>query len=990
MTQQSPVFSIPEFELRNYTNPYLSPEQSEDVSLVEDRVNSQLDFLAQMLGWNGPDYWTNLPSTVDQKRQLLGGTFGVYDSYILPRVYEVRNWNNTIVIDRVDVLEIGKQTATVRIILGDTSYTLQSVETEGDRFVVSIGELTDQFFTDLANGEQIKLDIPTFRPAPFYRPSAGASADYEFLCKVDGTSLSLYPSYDTQYLFPFQIPVLFAGSVYYFDKPVYFALDDTLVPQVKPDYDSEKGLWYFRVPDQSFTGFLAVAQSSSVEANNAKLEVKLQQWEDPSDWGSENVLNNFTGTWGNKGGPLPFNFAFDSLSLHGFNEAESIVLPPVSLNVAYNDIVNFVYSQKVTTSPNSPPNPSVGDLWWNAVTGVLSVWLSNDFCGNWVEIDYRNAPTQTPPVEVDYVDVAAFRAGSTNLGPGAIARIVDITGLAVSDNVIGVQGTLTTPGWLILHRLGDSPFWGPDEVGYANVGDFSVDSALLPNEIPVTIYDATDLRPTDYNYTIDNLPITITGDYEVILKKFYNNNWQLYPDSILKYIAYSRLFGGPEEGQMWWDFVNTDPNTRAAAIYYDNAYVAVNLQAQSGAPSPPFDISTLLFYCNGTLLTANTNFITEDFTLFFNQNVTPGEYSFTYTAKTFAGAVQLPKITISDSITTAYRADITDLVFSGLTYYMSPSVYNAETPLRLWKSEALQAVDSIDRLEINGYSNPLLADINTGPGAENWEKYFVRLPLEYGREENEWQKTTLVCKDFAYWGSTVDPEVMKCPPPASLPEIYEELILYETQLPDYTYVYSEPYLYSNVGYSSGINVGVYQNSGVFPSAEVEFDEFTEGDLVDYDPLHNRRAVTDVPAFIQELNETEDLILKATQDNDLNALETLKLKKLFLESKSFGDWEGIYLNVNPCTEFSGYLIDDIKDRVLEPAQAPVWDASIYKYPPTCDNEETSYYVDANHFKVGYAYFCADASAAEDAFFDISQEAAWRYPVNQPRTSYVTPR
>jgi uncharacterized caspase-like protein len=75
--------------------------------------------------------------------------------------------------------------------------------------------------------------------------------------------------------------------------------------------------------------------------------------------------------------------------------------------------------------------------------------------------------------------------------------------------------------------------------------------------------------------------------------------------------------------------------------------------------------------------------------------------------------------------------------------------------------------------------------------------------------------------------------------------------------------------------------------------------------------------------------------------------------------------------------------------VTPVSAPVWDASIYKFAPTCENEAASYNVDANHYRVSYAYFVADASAAEDAFFDISQEAAWRYPVEQPRTSYLVP-
>ena len=108
MTQYSPVFDVSEFELRNYTSPYLTPDQQTDVSTVEERVGGQLDFLAQMLGWSGPQYWGNLPDSVNQKRQLLGGTYGVYNSYVIPTVYQIRNWDNTIVIDKVDFLVPGR------------------------------------------------------------------------------------------------------------------------------------------------------------------------------------------------------------------------------------------------------------------------------------------------------------------------------------------------------------------------------------------------------------------------------------------------------------------------------------------------------------------------------------------------------------------------------------------------------------------------------------------------------------------------------------------------------------------------------------------------------------------------------------------------------------------------------------------------------------------------------------------------------------------
>jgi len=46
------------------------------------------------------------------------------------------------------------------------------------------------------------------------------------------------------------------------------------------------------------------------------------------------------------------------------------------------------------------------------------------------------------------------------------------------------------------------------------------------------------------------------------------------------------------------------------------------------------------------------------------------------------------------------------------------------------------------------------------------------------------------------------------------------------------------------------------------------------------------------------------------------------------------------------------------------------------------------VDANNYKVGYAYFVADLSCAEDGFFDPDQEASWREPITRGQTLYLT--
>lgn len=962
MTNETATFNIEEFELRGYTNPYLSPDQQTEVTQVEDRVNSQLDFVAQMLGWNGPNYWTNLPSTVNQKRQVLGGTFGVYNSYVIPKVYEIRNWDSTIVVDKLQFLVPGRQTQVARIVVGNDTYQIESVSVEGDRYVISIGPLSEAFFDQIANNVPIQVDIPTYRPAPFYRPSVGIAGDYSFRCEKIGSEMTLYPAYDTGGKFPFKSTVVFAGGTYYFDQPVYLSTDPvTLDPLIVPSYDSDQNLWYFEIGDtlsspSGIPGWFVWANSDTVQLNNAKTSILIQPWIDPSDWNNPNVINNFRGTWGNKGGDLPYNFVFDSLSIHGFNEAESVYLPPVERKLNFNEIVNFIYYQRTYISDVAPKGLNPGDLWWNDNTGALAVWLPNGNCGAWVEIDYRQQPRQSPVPVVTYADVTSFRALSPALPLGTIVQIMDVTGLTISDNVIGVQGTLLAPGSLILHRDTDEPYWTPDEFIYLTTPNFEVDAPRLPYKVPVTLSNASGLGSSNASYNVSNLGITISNDYEVLLIKYYNNKtWEVYPDSLLKYIAYSALFGGPLEGEMWWDFVNTDYTTRAAAIYYDDTWVSVNKQLQSGPPSPPLDLGVVLFYCNGSLLSDGVTYVDEDRFVTYTSDPVTGSYEVVYVPRTFKGSVELPSITISDNLTTTYRADITDLIFGGITYYMSPNVYNAETPLRLWKAQDLQVAETVAHLAEDNYINPLLADLNNGPGPENWEKYFVRLPLEYGRNEEVWQKVALTCQDFGYWGSSIDPEVMRCPPEDDTPVIYEELFLYDEPISDYTYVYCEPYLYSNIAYPNTLEPGVFRNAGIFPASDVQFDEFDEAEFITYDPLHDRQADVTSPV-----------------------------------NQGYGDWLGDYVNINPCVPLTGFLVEDLVRGGVTPVAPPVWDASIYKFAPTCENTPASYNVDANHYKIGYAYFVADASAAEDAFFDISQEAAWRYPVTQPKTLYLTPR
>lgn len=966
MTFETATFNPNEFELRNYTSPYVTPEQSSDIALVESRVNGQLDFLAQMLGWNGPNYWTNLPETPDQKRQLLNGSFGVYYGFVIPRILEIRNWDDTIVIDKLPYLGEGNPLNVEKVILGFDEYRIQSLTREGETIIISLGPLPQSFYDQIAANEQLKFIVPSLKPAPFYRPEVGISGDASFLVGATGSTLTLFPSYDTQSQFPYKSISLFADSVYYFNQPVYVKFNLTsLTPDIYPSYDSGVSKWYIKIPPSlvttsaPITFYLCWDYSDSVTPTTVSTLATVQRWSDCSDWGDIETARYFTGAWGNKGGPLPYNLAFDSLSIHGVSEENAVFFPTVSRSLNFNTLVEKVYSQLTPHDVTPPGNPNNGDLWWNPNTGVLSVWYApyNEGCASWVEIDYRQEPSSSIVATLVYPDVSSFSIAAPTIPDNTTILILDCAGLTTGANIIGLSGPIASSPSLYLYKEIGSPYWTPLQFSFLTVTEFETAASVLPMGVPCIIADAIGLVPVASTYKVSNLNFEVLQPVPAVVTQFYQpGNWEVSPDSLLRYISNTSLNGYENQGEMWWDYNNPVYSTRAASIYIQNAWVSVNSQSLSGPPAYNLDCTSVIFYADGTFLRYGLDYSNGDYAIRYVYDNATQDFVFTYTPITVKGKTQLPVITISDSLEGTYMEDVTDLVFGGAIHSLTPSIADAETPLRLWKTQDLQGVGKVSHLSEDNYVNPLLADINNGPNLVNWERYFIRLPLNYGRNESVWQKVSLICQDFGYWGSSVMAEFMRCPPEENLPVIYEELFIYDQPIQDYTYVYSEPYLYSNIAYFNSVETGDYLNSGFFPATNDghTHNGYYEGELVSYSPLHDRQANLTLPV-----------------------------------GSGYGDWEGMYVNVNPCQQLSGFLTNDLIYGAVDRVDAPIWDASIYKIPPTCEHSPSSYSVDSNHYKIGYAYFVSDASAAEDGFFDVQQEAALRYPENQ-KSLYILPR
>ena len=87
-----PTFDITEYELRGITPDVFTAKQQELLNQTLSRVNGQMDWTAQLLGYSGTNYWgrpnpksdgsynwVGLPRTMNEKRQMQAGTFGVYN-----------------------------------------------------------------------------------------------------------------------------------------------------------------------------------------------------------------------------------------------------------------------------------------------------------------------------------------------------------------------------------------------------------------------------------------------------------------------------------------------------------------------------------------------------------------------------------------------------------------------------------------------------------------------------------------------------------------------------------------------------------------------------------------------------------------------------------------------------------------------------------------------------------------------------------------------
>ena len=133
-------------------------------------------------------------------------------------------------------------------------------------------------------------------------------------------------------------------------------------------------------------------------------------------------------------------------------------------------------------------------------------------------------------------------------------------------------------------------------------------------------------------------------------------------------------------------------------------------------------------------------------------------------------------------------------IFNDVTWSMRPTMRNNSVPLRLWKSRPLTALDEAPADGTTHY-NYLVADENQGPDELGAYRHFARLPLEYPREGKFWNRTQAVCDNQSYFSAPPNLAQTSNVPKPLRPQLYGEHY-YDTDEPDYSVFYAEHFLVS--------------------------------------------------------------------------------------------------------------------------------------------------------------------------------------------------
>lgn len=273
------------------------------------------------------------------------------------------------------------------------------------------------------------------------------------------------------------------------------------------------------------------------------------------------------------------------------------------------------------------------------------------------------------------------------------------------------------------------------------------------------------------------------------------------------------------------------------------------------------------------------------------------------------------------------RVRLDRLIFSAPVWRMRPSVTHSLSPLRVWKNRVLNVSDPDLS---SAFTNPLVADENTGPDDVASYRQFVRLSPDYQRNGKFWNRAEKVMANQSYFSKLLPPTATALNVSDELPLLYDEAYSRPREdIRDYDVFYQEDYVVSTTSDSDTSNQSGFEDAKLSYEAPDSSSPFILSAVVDYDAYEFRKLAPD------------------------------------------GSRLGSYFKIiAPEGGFSGFLerdIEEFKIRALDSTEAQINDAPNLVIPNIefpDDPDEASF----SNYSVSYAYFAADISAADDPVFD----------------------
>jgi hypothetical protein len=918
-----PTFDIEQYELRGELPKVYTPEQQRKLNEVLARVNGQIDWTAQLLGFSGTKVWgrpnpradgkydwTGLPSTMNEKRQMQVGAFGVYN-----KDQDYEEW--------------------------PSPFNRSEIKASGDARVHVFERDGHVILSPLGQGEEID-----FMRDPVFFVGGSYVFDREVELAVTGVPTEDFAETETFYV---SDQIWTRATIKDTSETLTISIVGSKAagaPAIVLDWEDISDWNVPRIPEQ-FLGIWG-NKGASLSFDHAFDALDLHGFDEQFGLKLIDFKTCFTLTeLLERVGLEPTEwtpYAFDNLGIKVGDCTISYPRPPYDVGDLYDngDWDDPVPPQDLLDGGDFDALPPLSEIAeegiYERVIGEDVVILPNDFeffkcdldCGYVVSLTQNKTEIESCP--------------KGEVCPGTPEYIPGISNICIQYEVIDTCSIAQKPciEWVFDPTLDNGLY----EAAYflpTNPGPWATANDGEYDEVP-TCYDGISIGASDCDYGE-----WCGFDDGIFDEKFYYLDEDDDPEQIEIICAADEPAGicDPVDGGLLTVF--GPPN-------YEDCDCSVECcLVDNGLYNPNLVPPAFLGLGDGTGIIDGG--ITEGQCVIYDNN----EYEFSGevscdldnglledpVSSTFADSTNYDRI-LTECIPCTDDDDLvivpcpTDPIYVSLNsvfgetrYEMLPTIRNSLTPLRVWKSRVLTVADELPPSDTE-YWNFLIADENKGPEPENSFRYFIRLPLEYTRNGKEWNRAVAVSNNLGYFSAPPNLSQTEADPPNLRPPLYSAEY-WRKDVVDYIVFYDEDYLVS----TRRDDFSMLQEGFTDSAVTYEADEF-------------------IPYMFAELSEYDPYDLRAPNED--------------------GSWKGHYYKKGVLGGRTGFIETDLANdniRQVEDDLRPIYDKSYIELP----NVEFPDAVDQaalKNYVVSYAYFVADFSAADDPVFDPEKPHCWRSP------------